>query len=81
MVDIPRTRTKRFASSIIVRTAKLWYSLPASVADKYIVCFPSAVKIITILQFVNAGPYSMVQDFLSLHSRDTVIVNTVIHHF
>ena len=31
MVDIPSTRTKRFASTFIMRTAKEWNNLPASV--------------------------------------------------
>ena len=31
LVDIPSCRTKRFSSTFIVRTAKVWNSLPASV--------------------------------------------------
>ncbi|CAK1595702.1 unnamed protein product [Parnassius mnemosyne] len=31
VVDIPRIRTKRFASSFVMRTAKDWNNLPASI--------------------------------------------------
>ncbi|CAH2232334.1 jg15860 [Pararge aegeria aegeria] len=38
VVDIPRTRRKRFASSFLIRTARIWNALPASI-------FPSAYNI------------------------------------
>ncbi|CAH2218321.1 jg23594 [Pararge aegeria aegeria] len=46
VVDIPRTRTKRFASSFLIRTARIWNALPASI-------FPSAYNMSTFKSRVN----------------------------
>ncbi|CAH2229144.1 jg20757 [Pararge aegeria aegeria] len=46
VVDIPRTRTKRFASSFLIRTARIWNALPASI-------FPSSYNMSTFKSRVN----------------------------
>ncbi|CAH2226749.1 jg805, partial [Pararge aegeria aegeria] len=46
VVDIPRTRTKRFASSFLIRTDRIWNALPASI-------FPSSYNISTFKSRVN----------------------------
>ncbi|CAH2242596.1 jg14132 [Pararge aegeria aegeria] len=33
VVDIPSTRTKRFSSTFLIRTAKMWNALPATVSS------------------------------------------------
>ncbi|CAH2217694.1 jg26592 [Pararge aegeria aegeria] len=46
VVDIPRTRTKCFASSFLIRTARIWNALPASI-------FSSAYNMSTFKSRVN----------------------------
>ncbi|CAH2265932.1 jg5842 [Pararge aegeria aegeria] len=46
VVDIPWMRTKRFASSFLIRTARIWNALPASI-------FPSRYNMSTFKSRVN----------------------------
>ncbi|CAH2257080.1 jg11943 [Pararge aegeria aegeria] len=71
VVEIPSTRTKRFASFFLIRTAKAWNALPSSV-------FPDTYKIILSELKVPRSGYLQIKSELASSRQVRFILGCII---